>query len=253
MKNQEPVQQQQPEAEDKTITLVDYLSKSAVPESKQQINDVKANITEEELQKELGKATLLKRKEDHVDDHNATHKHYKGATVVGMSTEHADLLGFRTGFIPKDFTRKYQPKDGDEKPAEKEGKTYTFTARLTEQRKEDQQEDKRPQDDYDDSKGIVRDDSKGIVRDDKGYRGGYRGGKREGYHRGSYDHEENGKQIYGYKGKSRGEYRGGYKGESWGGYKGEGRGGNKSGNHAGYHQGYKEAKKVKAYDSISLI
>ncbi len=81
------------EEEDRTVTWDDYLSKNT-SEAKQQVNDAKLKITDDQLKKELGKATLLQtRKDVKIDEHAETRKKEKNAPVVGMNTEHADLLG----------------------------------------------------------------------------------------------------------------------------------------------------------------
>ena len=80
--------------EDNTITLNDYLSKTGGAETKQQVNDVKTKITDDQLKKELGKATLLEtRKDKKNDDYTETVKKNLTSPVVVMNTEHADLLG----------------------------------------------------------------------------------------------------------------------------------------------------------------
>mgnify|MGYP001236593929 FL=1 len=74
------------------ITYDEYLQKSKPAEIKLQENDTKAKVSEEELRKQIGKATEVSTHEsdDHKDIH---HKPLPDDYKVGMATQHADLLG----------------------------------------------------------------------------------------------------------------------------------------------------------------
>lgn len=181
------------EEEDTTVTWDDYLAKTASGETKQQVNDTKLKVTDDQLKKELGKATLLQtRKDVQIDEHTETVKKGKTGTVVGMNTEHAELLGFRTGFKTFDTTKRRERKPEDkpaDKPAEKDGETKTEATTEEKKGEEKPAEDTKPE-------GESPNGQKG------GYKGGYKGDKG------------------GYKGGYKGD-KGGYKGDK-GGYKPKG-------------------------------
>lgn len=81
------------EEEDKTITFDEYLGRNTTQTNKI-VNDVKAKISDEQLKKELGKATLLEtRKTIKNDDKQETYKKNEAVVITGMNTEHANLLG----------------------------------------------------------------------------------------------------------------------------------------------------------------
>ena len=182
----------------------DYLQTATTGEVKQQVNDAKLKITDEQLKKELGKATLLEtRKAKEIEEHTETRKKNKDAPVIGMNTEHAELLGFRTGFKVFDDSKKRQQRERrteekqGEKPEQKEGETAAT---------EEKKEEKSPE--------ATGEKEESPTGQKGGYKGGYKGGNKGGY-------------------KGEGGYKGGYKGE--GGYKGGDKGGYKGG-----YQGKKE-------------
>lgn len=114
------------EEEDKTITFEEY-SQRAGQQTKQQKNETKAKISDDQLLKELGKATKLEtRKQREINEHQKTHvKRSAEEHNVVPNTEFADILGFRTGFKIYDDSAPRKPRgprpDGTER--KEDGKT----------------------------------------------------------------------------------------------------------------------------------
>jgi hypothetical protein len=106
----------QPVVEEKpSLTLQEYYEQQRFAQEEQEVNEAKAKITSDQLLKELGKATALKSKnQEKNDDHRVGKK--KGRLDVnhhaGLATEHGDLLGFRTGFIEKEYRQRGEGEEG---------------------------------------------------------------------------------------------------------------------------------------------
>jgi len=116
---EEETEVQQAEEEKPTLTLQEYYEKHRLAEEDQAVNEAKAKITSDHLLKELGKATALKSREANDDKRVGKKKgHLDINHHAGISTEHADLLGFRTGFIEKEYR---QRKEGEELPPRRTG------------------------------------------------------------------------------------------------------------------------------------
>lgn len=108
------------EEEKPSLTLQEYYEKHRLAEEDQEVNEAKAKITSDHLLKELGKATAIKsRNQERNDDLKIGKKkgHLNINHHAGISTEHADLLGFRTGFVEKEYR---QRKEGEELPPRRE-------------------------------------------------------------------------------------------------------------------------------------
>jgi hypothetical protein len=104
-----PVEEEKPTG----LTLQEYYAQQKVAQNEPQINEAKAKITAEQLKKELGTATLLKtRQQQEIDDKKVGKK--KGTLDVNhhaaITTEHANLLNFRTGFVEREY-RSRNPED----------------------------------------------------------------------------------------------------------------------------------------------
>jgi hypothetical protein len=84
---------------EKAVTFDEYIEKKGTGEIEQPENESKAKITEEELLKDIGKAVPLQsQKSKEIDDRKEIYqKKLPDDYHVGMTTEHADLLGFKTG------------------------------------------------------------------------------------------------------------------------------------------------------------
>jgi hypothetical protein len=102
----------QEEEKPEGITLAEYLANRGATSSQPLVNEAKSKITSEQLMKEVGKATLLKQQE--IDDKIIGQK--KGKLNVNhhasINTEHSELLGFRTGFVE----REYKERSRDDAP-----------------------------------------------------------------------------------------------------------------------------------------
>ena len=87
--------EEQPVEEDKSITLEEYYKKIYGAQGpSQRSEEVKPKVNQEQLLKELGKATLLDNKaKKQIDDRNLTKKTTPQADhAIAMNTEHKDLL-----------------------------------------------------------------------------------------------------------------------------------------------------------------
>jgi hypothetical protein len=106
---EEETEEVQEEEKPEGITLQEYYSKQNLAQNQPKVNEAKAKITSEQLIKELGNSTLLKsRQTQQVDDRKVGKK--KDRLDVNhhaaITTDHADLLGFRTGFIEKEYRQR---------------------------------------------------------------------------------------------------------------------------------------------------
>jgi len=117
------------EAEKDTgMTLAEYYQKTGQADQTEEkvaiINESKAKVTQQELLKDLGKVTKVSnRVETKIDDRELgpTKKANPAEThAVAMNTEHASLLGFKTGF--KTYTER-KPFDAQDKSTTKPGQT----------------------------------------------------------------------------------------------------------------------------------
>jgi len=132
------------EEKDTGITLEEYYKKTQGAESHAQVNEAKSKVTEKELLKEIGTATKLSTKSDNkIDDkhHNKKIAKVIETATLGLNTEHADLLNFKTGFITFKDKVERKPEDG-KKPAEKSDKPAEGAPATTE---EESKESKKPE------------------------------------------------------------------------------------------------------------
>jgi hypothetical protein len=111
------VQEEEEKPEGKT--LAEYLASRGQTQSQAQVNEAKSKITSEQLMKEVGKATLLKnRVQQEIDDKKAGTK--KGRLDVdhhaSINTEHSELLGFRTGFVEREYRERTRDGDAPQQP-----------------------------------------------------------------------------------------------------------------------------------------
>jgi len=115
---------------DEGMTLEEYYRKQGLAEENTQLNEAKSKITAEQLLKEIGTAKPLQsRAKTQVDDKEVTKKKNTGDHVVGLNTEHADLLGFKTGFKtyaerkPLEEGQQFAPRKANQPRAEGESPT----------------------------------------------------------------------------------------------------------------------------------
>lgn len=114
---------------DTSITLAEYyqLKGYSQEESQKQVNEAKSKVTQQELLKEIGTAKPLQSRAQTKVDENLVNQKKKivAEHAVGINTEHADLLGFKTGF--RTFTERklddqgkpiYEKKPYEKKPEE---------------------------------------------------------------------------------------------------------------------------------------
>jgi len=101
------------------ITLAEYYQKQGQSQQAEVINESKAKVTQQELLKEIGTAKKIQNKaQTKLDEKETNPKKKKDAAeshVVAMNTEHADLLGFKTGF--RTFAER-KPLDNTGKPGQ---------------------------------------------------------------------------------------------------------------------------------------
>jgi plasminogen activator inhibitor 1 RNA-binding protein len=167
------------EAKPEGITLEEYYAQST-QSSHSQVDQAKAKSVQDELTKELlsKKATLYVKNKGAEED-----KHARKTTKANvdhhaqLTSEHAELLNFRTGFVEREFKER---KEGEKyvKPAPKK-EEKTEEAPATEEKTEEKVEGEEGE----------KTEDKGHRGGRGGYRGGNRGGNRGGYkggNKGSY-------------------------------------------------------------------
>jgi len=163
------------------LTLEEYYSKVHIKQSQPEINEAKAKVTSEQLMKELlsNKATILPSKKSKESEEPKPHKKKNPIEVdhhAALTTEHADLLNFRTGFIERDFKSRGEKTEQDKPPRKEFKKEEGEKTEIAEGEKAEGQEASSPT-----KEGGERRRGGGAGRGGKGGATGGRGGYKGGY------------------------------------------------------------------------